>query len=391
MKMKNLTFRLGVIVKAPLRLVVRLALLSVLGCTQVLAQQTETQNKAQPPSLQELRAWYNQAPAHWPKANLSEGITLHELAPLKAPTLTAEQKERVALGDKLFHDPILSRDKSLSCASCHEKRFVFTDARQKAIGIESRVGLRNSPALFNLDLWQSFFWDGRAGTLEQQVLMPIEDHLEMDIKVPEVLERLNQHPTYQAEFAKLYPKKTIDEEQLAQVLAAFSLSLTTPRTRYDDFIEHAYSTDKALQASATNVLSDDELRGLHLFRTKARCLNCHSGAFFTDNEFHVTGFHFFGREQEDLGRYRFTGKVEDSGKFRTPTLRSVGKTGPWMHNGNMQTMRALMAFYNVGGPQPRKPEKHPNLHLWPTHSPLLKNLELTRKEQDELISFMLTL
>lgn len=348
------------------------------------------QTAAEPTSItiNELRSLYNQVPENWPKPDLSQEVTHQELAPLHAPRLTEAQMQRVSLGDKLFHDPLLSRDKSLSCASCHEKRFVLSDARQKAIGIDRLVGLRNTPALFNLDLWQSFFWDGRAATLHQQVLMPIEDPVEMDLSVNDAVARLQSDATYQAEFAKLYPNTTIDKTQLAEVLSAFSLTLTAPKTRFDDFINAAYSNDKAIIANATSALSDEELKGLHLFRTKARCLNCHSGPLLSDNQFHVTGFHFFGRALEDLGRYNTTGKAEDSGKFRTPSLRAVSQTGPWMHNGNMVNMRGLMAFYNVGGPQPKKPEKHERIHLWPTHSPLLKNLSLTNNEINDLISFM---
>ncbi len=186
----------------------------------------------------------------------------------------------------------------------------------------------------------------------------------------------------------MYPGQPLKESQIAEVLTAFALTLTAPKTRFDDFIQKAYSDDQQLRAQSTEALTDEELLGLHVFRTKARCLNCHNGAFFTDNQFHVTGFHFFGRQLEDLGRYRFTGNPADSGKFRTPSLRAVGKTGPWMHNGNMQNLRAVMAFYNVGGPQPKKPEQHPNLHLWPKHSPLLKNLALSRSEMDAVIAFM---
>ncbi len=368
----------------------------MVGMHQVALAQTAVVNKPdstiaadwKQPDFLLLRQWYSLAPALWPQADLSPGIKLHELAPLPAPVLTEAQQSRVSLGKELFNDPILSRDHSVSCASCHESRFVFSDARQKAIGIDRQVGLRNTPALFNLNLWQSFFWDGRAKTLQQQVIMPISDHLEMDLSVTDAVERLAKHPGYQAKFAALYPGQPLQEIQLAEVLTAFSLTLSAPKTRFDDFIQMAYRQDKDQQGMATQHLRDDELLGLHLFRTKARCLNCHNGAFFSDNEFHVTGFHFFGRQLEDLGRYRFTGNTDDSGKFRTPSLRAISKTGPWMHNGNMQNLRGVMAFYNVGGPQPKKPAKHPNLHLWPQHSPLLKNLALSRQEMDAVVAFM---
>lgn len=347
------------------------------------------------PQLQEaanLRSLYNRPAAQWPAADLSADVALKELAPLPAASLTPAQQQQVALGSRLFNDSLLSRDHSVSCASCHEARFVFSDARKKAIGVEQRVGLRNTPPLFSLQLWQSFFWDGRAATLPEQVLMPISDHAEMDLTLEEALARLNADSSYRQAFTAAFGKDSIDKAQLADALSAFALTLQAPRSRFDDLIEAAYAlAASAAQTQETDItagFSDQELQGLHLFRTKARCLNCHNGPLLSDNRFHVTGFHFFGRQLEDLGRYRFTGQAEDSGKFRTPSLRAVSKTGPWMHNGNMINLRGVMNFYNVGGPQPKKPEQHLQLHLWPQHSPLLKNLQLSRDEIEAVIAFL---
>lgn len=356
------------------------------GCCNTFAETVTTADF-------DVRHAYSRHPAAWPAPELSAGIPLVELAALpqyvQPDDVTAKL---IALGQQLFHEVQLSENSTVSCASCHEARFVFSDARKKALGVHGREGLRNTPPLFNLDLWQSFFWDGRAVTLEQQALIPIADHAEMNLPIAEALTRLNQSRHYRQAFAEVFAKQPVDAWQLASALAAFQRTLVAPRTQFDQFLEQAYTLAASqVEPGITADWTEQQLLGLHLFRTKARCLNCHNGPLLSDNQFHVTGFHFFGRVLEDLGRYRFTADPADSGKFRTPSLRAVSKTGPWMHNGNMINLRGVMNFYNVGGPQPKKPETHAYLHLWPQHSPLLKPLELSRGEIDAVIAFMTVL
>ena len=176
---------------------------------------------------------------------------------------------------------------------------------------------------------------------------------------------------------------------LADALAYFELQIKAPRTAYDEFLEAAYSKDPHKHSKSTAVLNDQQLLGLHLFRTKARCLNCHQGPLLSDNKFHVTGLHFYGRPFEDLGRYLETKVASDSGKFRTPALRAVFHTGPWMHNGLFDDLEGIVNVYNSGmhmiDPKPEQKQKDP---LYPVTDSLLQPLKLTKDEKSAIISFL---
>lgn len=337
-----------------------------------------------------LRQQYNQHPAKWPQASLQPGITPAELQPLPVrPEVTEDNKQLLALGEQLFNEPKLSRDNTLSCAGCHQPQLMFSDGKRSAVGVDQQQGKRNTPAIFALELWQSFFWDGRTTTALEQALQPIENPIEMDLSLATALERLNADTQYRQQFAAVFGKSPITSTQLAQALVAFQLQLTVPETAFDRFLHASYQLDK--QQSTQNVteeLNNQQLLGLHLFRTKAGCLNCHNGPLLSDNQFHVTGLHYMGRAFEDLGRYDVTGNPVDVGKFRTPSLRAVTKTGPWMHNGLFTQFDGIIAFYNAGGarPKPRSDLKHPE--LFPQTSVLLKPLGLSKEEQQALITFL---
>lgn len=340
--------------------------------------------------IEMLRQQYNQHPANWPQASLQPGITPLELQPLPPrPEVTEDNKQLLALGEQLFNEAKLSRDNTLSCASCHQPQLIFSDGKRSAVGVDQQQGKRNTPAIFALELWQSFFWDGRTTTALEQALQPIENPIEMDLPLATALERLNADTQYQQRFAAVFGKSPITSGQLAQALVAFQLQLTVPETAFDRFLHASYQLDK--QQSTQNVteeLNNQQLLGLHLFRTKAGCLNCHNGPLLSDNQFHVTGLHYMGRAFEDLGRYDVTGNPADVGRFRTPSLRAVTKTGPWMHNGLFTQFDGIIAFYNVGGarPKPRSDLKHPE--LFPQTSALLKPLGLSKEEQQALIAFL---
>ncbi|MDX3773591.1 cytochrome c peroxidase [Chromatiaceae bacterium AAb-1] len=337
-----------------------------------------------------LRQLYNRPPAAWPAANLAPTVLQAELTPLPVipPPATADARQKYALGEKLFHDPILSEDRTTSCASCHEPRLLFADSRRTAIGVHQQQGNRNTPAIYHIALWDSFFWDGRASTAEQQATEPIENPLEMNLPIAEALARLNQHPEYPALFKGAFNQPVIDQVQLAKALVAFQSQITVPRTTFDRFLEAAYSPLADHKSDITAELTDQQLKGLHLFRTKARCINCHSGPLLSDNQFHVTGLHFFGRRLEDLGRYEFTKDPADSGKFRTPALRAVFHTGPWMHNGLFTQFEGIVAFYNAGGARVKPRQEQADDPRFPTISPLLQRLELTKDEMAALTEFL---
>lgn len=364
-----------------------------------------------------LRQQYAVSPLQWPKAITADDIAPKELSPLAKPE--KQNKQWVELGQRLFHDPILSRDKRVSCASCHEKRLFFTDKRRQAIGIDMQIGKRNTPSIFAVDEWDSFFWDGRAKTIEEQAIMPIEDPLEMDLSIDVAVERLNSSEEYRELFEDAFSARGwfdniidsidswfgeqgdnhlnipqhlvfsehIEPKHLAAAIASFERTLEPPETKFSAFIRSAYENPKA----AVSMLSDDELKGMHLYRTKAKCMTCHEGPLLSDNQFHVTGLHYYGRRFEDTGRYKHTGKVEDSGKFRTPSLLGLNKTGPWMHNGLFGSLRGIINLYNLGGARP-KPRGHvKDDPLFPKTTTLLHKLELTSEEVSQLEAFLKTL
>lgn len=341
--------------------------------------------------LADLRQQYNQHPHQWPAANLEPGVTLSELAPLPArPVVTEENKPLIDLGERLFNDPILSRDHSISCASCHHADKVFSDGLRSAVGVDQQLGKRNTPALFALELWQSFFWDGRTATALQQALEPIENPIEMDLPVSTAVARLNSNADYQQRFKAVFNTDKIAAEHLAKALVAFEMQLTVPETAFERFLHASYqlTSKNAAVADITAELTEQQLLGLHLYRTKAGCLNCHNGALLSDNQFHVTGLHFMGRPFEDLGRYDATGLATDVGKFRTPSLRALSKTAPWMHNGLFTQLNGIISFYNAGGarPKPRSDLKQPE--LFPQTSHLLVPRGLDKTEQQALLAFL---
>lgn len=331
-----------------------------------------------------LRQAYSKAIADWPAVNpLATG---KEMAPLpELRPLTNKEQQLATLGEKLFFDPILSKDNSVSCASCHQPHLVFSDGRKVGVGVAAKTGTRNTPALFHLELWQSFFWDGRSPTLQQQVLEPIHNPVEMDLSLQQAVSRLADS-TYATSFAPLFSQQPLNQSQLATALSLYASRLTLPVTTTEALLRQASRNPAANQ---TEALTDQQLLGLHLFRTKAGCINCHNGPLLSDNQFHVTGLHFYNRRFEDLGRYLHTKNPADSGKFRTPSLRAVSKTGPWMHNGLFSQFDGIVSFYNGGGARPKiKPQAGKPV---PEISPLLHKLNLTKDERAALVAFLNTL
>lgn len=171
---------------------------------------------------------------------------------------------------------------------------------------------------------------------------------------------------------------------LAMALVAFERTIPPPKSKYQHFITLA----ETLPEKAQSMLSDSELQGLHLFRTKAQCMTCHEGALLSDNEFHVTGFHLYGRRFEDLGRSEFTQDVKDIGKFRTPSLLGVSNTGPWMHNGLFTQFRPMIEQYNAGGFRPKARGSKASDPFFPVTTPLIEPLNLTEEEVTALVEFL---
>jgi cytochrome c peroxidase len=334
-------------------------------------------------SVATLREMYSKPQMQWPIIETADGHNAASLAPI---TLlgNAPDINQVKLGEALFFDTLLSKNDTVSCASCHDPRLQFGDRRRVGLGIHGHAGKRNTPNIFGLDHWESFFWDGRVRTAQAQSLMPIKDPIEMDLPIKEAVRRINKNQRYREMTTNAFNTNEINAAQLAQSLVAFQRTIELPDTRYSKFIAKAQIKPQ----DAVGLLSDQELKGMHLFRTKAKCMTCHQGALLSDNKFHVTGLHFYGRRFEDLGRYNVTKKVSDVGKFRTASLLIVSHTGPWMHNGLFEQFDGIVNFYNNGGARP-KPRKHvENDPLFPITTDLLPKLGLTNEEMADLVVFL---
>ncbi len=245
----------------------------------------------------------------------------------------------VELGKALFFDPRLSHDKSMSCAFCHQPGQAWTDGRPRAIGRGGRVLLRNTPTLLDLREHTLFFWDGRAARLTDQVLFPIQEHVEMGADLSEVLGRLRAIGGYRDAFIAAY-KRPANAEDLARALAAFLETLETPA---DSAFDRGREDGAAMSAPAR--------RGLMLFTGKARCLSCHQGPLFSDHRFHDLGFNPEAGPV-DPGRWSVVPTTGSFGAFLTPSLRNVARTSPYMHDGRLTTLAEVVDFYDRGGDRP---------------------------------------
>lgn len=335
-----------------------------------------------------LRKAYSKPPVEWPKPTLNPGVEHKEIGLLPKvifPKGNPYNTKKMRLGEKLYFDPKLSRSGQIACASCHDQDLGWADGRTLSFGHDRQKGKRNAPAVENAAFWHTLFWDGRAESLEQQALMPIQDPVEMNFTLPELEARLNKLPEYQQAFLEVFGESKVTSERIAKALATYQRTLVSRRSDFDAFLLAPKTKNERLQQAYNQRLSDKALLGLHLFRTKAGCMNCHSGPLFSDNQFHNIGLTYYKRKYEDLGRYNVTGKAEDVGKFKTPSLRGVMNTGPWMHNGLFSDMRGILNIYNAGG-VPIK--KDPNDPLAPETSNLLNPLQLTVNEMDALQAFL---
>jgi cytochrome c peroxidase len=284
--------------------------------------------------------------------------------------------ERVNLGRQLFHEPLLSRNGAISCASCHAEKSAFTDGLPVSTGIDGRQGDRNAMPLFNLAWKQRFFWDGRAPSLRAQVLMPIADHREMDLPPDSAAATLSNSPDYPDRFRTAFKSPDITPQKIALALEQYLLTLIASRSKFD----------LALLGRAT--LTPPEQRGLELFMTEsdprtgqrgADCFHCHGGPLFTDHQFHDNGL-----ANPGPGLSTVTGNPADSGKFATPSLRNLARTAPYMHDGRFASLDAVITHYSSG--IQRNPSLDPNLAKHPA-----QGLQLSASEQLDLIAFLLTL
>lgn len=261
-----------------------------------------------------------------PVRGLDEFVPTPEDNPLRV--------DRIALGKRLFFDARLSQDRSIACASCHRPDHGFADTVALSRGAGGRSGRRNAPSLVNRAYGSSFFWDGRAATLEAQVLEPIQDSLEMDLPIEQLVARLGEDARYRDGFAAAFADG-VTPANVARALASYVRTLRSG----DVPVDRSRDGD-------TTALSPAARRGLALFTGRANCSTCHVGPNFSDEQFHNTGV---AGDPSDLGRFAVTGNWAERGAFKTPTLREVARTAPYMHDGSLATLEAVVDFYDRGG------------------------------------------
>lgn len=291
-------------------------------------------------------------------------LTVYCLVAFTSPQKTFSKAK---LGEKLFQEKILSKDSSISCASCHLPDYGFSDTVAFSMGIYGRPTTRNTPPVLNMKNRPYFFWDGRAASLEQQSLMPISHPDEMGLPVKEAVARLNKNKTYRDLFLKTFGTVPT-AANLAAAFAAFEKTLETDSSRFD------------LSFDDSTLMTEQEERGRKLFVSeKTKCFDCHRRQDFTTDEFFNIGL-YDGNNLNDPGRYKITGKKEDLGKFKTPGLRNIAVTAPYMHNGMFKTLEEVVEYYNNPGAFVLNPIN--------IDKRLEVPLGLTRQEKADLVAFL---
>jgi cytochrome c peroxidase len=298
-------------------------------------------------------------PARLPIDAIPLGLPRERPVPPDNPLTEA----KVVLGRRLFFDPVLSADRTVSCASCHQPEHGFASPTRMSVGVGGKQPPRHAPSLLNRAFGTRFFWDGREESLEAQALRPIENPLEMGATMADVVRRLEADATYASQFRTAFGVG-VSADNLAKALASFERVLLTGNSRVDRF-----------RTGEVTALSEGERHGLWLFESRGRCWRCHSGPNFTDEDFHNTGVGW-GRVSPDLGRYAVTRKGPDRGRFKTPTLRGRAATAPYMHDGSLATLGEVVAYYNRGG------DKNPHLDA------ALVPLGLSEQDQKDLAAFL---
>jgi cytochrome c peroxidase len=274
-------------------------------------------------------------------------------------------KERALLGRTLFFDPRLSGSGVMSCATCHNPAFAWGDGLPKGVGHGMKQLGRRTPTILNLAWAERLFWDGRAASLEEQALGPIQSPDEMNMPLPRALETLRAIPGYRTMFERAYPRQGITEVTLGKAIATFERTVISGIAPFDEWV-----------AGLDSALSDSARRGFVLFNGKANCAKCHSGWSFTDH-----GFHDLGMKDGDVGRGKLLPSlVRMQHAFKTPTLRNVEARRPYMHDGSLATLEAVIDYYDRGGDVQR-----------PSLSGDMRSLRLSAAEKRDLLAFLHTL
>ncbi len=286
------------------------------------------------------------------------------LRPLQFPEDNPYSKEKAELGRLLYFDKRLSADGTISCATCHEPKFAFTDGRAVSIGIKGQQGGRSAPTVINRAYSLAQFWDGRAKSLEDQAVGPMANAIEMGNTHAAVVQNLNKVPGYRKLFKAVFDSEDCDIDMVAKAIATFERTVLSGNAPYDRY-----------KAGQKDAMSPEQIRGMDVYFKKAKCDQCHEGINFTSNSYHNLGIGM-DRPNPDVGRFEVTGRDRDWGTFKTPTLREIEHTAPYMHDGSLKTLEEVVDFYNKGG------LKNKNL------DETMKPLNLTDQEKKDLVAFM---
>jgi cytochrome c peroxidase len=285
---------------------------------------------------------------------------------LKDLTIPADNPltvEKIELGKILFFDPRLSVDNTVSCSTCHNPKSGWSNGEAFATGVRGQKGGRSAPTVINSG-YQSFqFWDGRAWQLEGQALGPIQNPIEMDMKLDDLVVKLNKIEGYRERFQKVFGTD-VTSDGIAKAISSFERTVLSGDAPFDRF-----------KAGDKTALSDAAQRGFKIYSNKGHCSACHTGPNFTDGAFHNLGVSFNAKEK-DPGRFSESKQVGDTGAFKTPTLREIGRTAPYMHDGSLKTLEDVVDYYNKGGTT----NPHLDEEIFP--------LKLTKEEAADLITFL---
>ena len=286
------------------------------------------------------------------------------LLPIQWPPENPYSHAKVELGKLLYFDNRLSADGSVSCATCHHPKFAFADGATVSTGIKGQKGGRSAPTVLNRAYNLAQFWDGRAATLEEQAKGPMMNPIEMGHTHDAIVTKLRAIPGYQPLFKAAFGTETFDIDHVAKAIATFERTVLSGNSPFDQW-----------KAGNKKAMAPDQVRGMDLYFGKAKCDQCHEGINFTSNSYRNLGIGT-DKPHPDEGRYVVTKNPEDWGSFKTPTLREIANTAPYMHDGRFQTLQEVVDFYDKGG--------IPNKNLDKT----MKPLKLTDQEKTDLVAFL---
>ena len=303
-----------------------------------------------------------------PKADIVEAEDTSFYEPLPAgiyPQDNPWSQEKEDLGKLLYYDPRLSGDNSISCASCHHPSKGWSDGQPRAIGFGGKELGRHSPTIINSGYFEVQMWDGRAPTLEAQAKGPIQAAVEMNQNADELIEELGAIPEYRERFSMVFGDSGLTFDNIAKAIATFERSVVSTNSAYDKYMQ-----------GDENAMSSAAINGMKLFFGKAKCGICHNGPALTDSGFHNIGVKQHGPLTEDLGRYNISKDDFDKGAFKTPGLRSISQSAPYLHDGSEATLKGVVEFYNRGG------------DVAENRTSLITPLELSEQEVLEMLEFL---